>query len=89
MFAINKLTVKQFFSDYTSKLEEEPMSGGRQMSHFSSIFVDNKGDFVDLTKEYNISSDISPTSGQMPRLLGLAMASKHFRSASLIVKTIK
>ena len=83
MFAINKLTVKQFFSGLyaNTSFEEEPMSGGRQMgSHFSSIFVDNKGDFVDLTKQYNISSDISPTSGQMPRLLGLAMASKHFRS---------
>ena len=83
MFAINKLTVKQFFSGLyaNTSFEEEPMSGGRQMgSHFSSVFVDNKGDFVDLTNQYNISSDISPTSGQMPRLLGLAMASKHFRS---------
>ena len=83
MFAINKLSVKQFFSGLyaNTNIIEEPMSGGRQMgSHFSSVFLKEDGSFKDLTNQYNISSDISPTSGQMPRLLGLAMASKLYRS---------
>ena len=82
MFAINELNVKQFFSGLyaNTNLIEEPMSGGRQMgSHFSSVFLNDDGSFKDLTNQYNISSDISPTSGQMPRLLGLALASKMYR----------
>ncbi len=83
MFSINELTVKQFFAGLyaNTNFDEEPMSGGRQMgSHFSSVLVDANGKFKDLPNQYNISSDISPTSGQMPRLLGLAMASKLFRT---------
>ena len=83
MFSIDKLTVQQFFAGLyaNTNFDEEPMSGGRQMgSHFSSVFVDEKGKFKDLPNQYNISSDVSPTSGQMPRLLGLAMASKLFRT---------
>ena len=83
MFSINELTVKQFFAGLyaNTNFDEEPMSGGRQMgSHFSSVLVDASGKFKDLPNQYNISSDISPTSGQMPRLLGLAMASKLFRT---------
>ena len=85
MFAINELNVKQFFSGLyaNTNLIEEPMSGGRQMgSHFSSFFLNDDGSFKDLTNQYNISSDISPTSGQMPRLLGLAMASKLYREGN-------
>ena len=85
MFAINELNVKQFFSGLyaNTNLIEEPMSGGRQMgSHFSSVFLNDDGSFKDLTNQYNISSDISPTSGQMPRLLGLAMASKLYREGN-------
>ena len=83
MFSINELSVKQFFAGLyaNTNFDEEPMSGGRQMgSHFSSVLVDDNGKFKDLPNQYNISSDISPTSGQMPRLLGLAMASKLFRT---------
>ena len=83
MFSINELSVKQFFAGLyaNTNFDEEPMSGGRQMgSHFSSVLVDASGKFKDLPNQYNISSDISPTSGQMPRLLGLAMASKLFRT---------
>ena len=83
MFSIDELTVQQFFAGLyaNTNFDEEPMSGGRQMgSHFSSVFVDENGKFKDLPNQYNISSDISPTSGQMPRLLGLAMASKLFRT---------
>ena len=83
MFAINELSVKQFFSGLyaNTNFDEEPMSGGRQMNaHFSSVSVNVDGSFKNLIDQYNISSDISPTSGQMPRLLGLAMASKLYRT---------
>ena len=83
MLAIEKLNIKQIFSALyaNTDINEEPMSGGRQMgSHFSTPFLNEDGSFKDLTKEFNSSSDISCTSGQMPRLLGLAMASKLYRS---------
>ena len=83
MLAIEKLNIKQIFSALyaNTDINEEPMSGGRQMgSHFSTPFLNEDGSFRDLTKQFNSSSDISCTSGQMPRLLGLAMASKLYRS---------
>ena len=83
MLAINELTIKEIFAALyaNTDLDEEPMSGGRQMgSHFTTRSVNKDGSFRDLTKQYNSSSDISPTGGQMPRLLGLAMASKLYRT---------
>ena len=83
MLAIEKLNIKQIFSALyaNTDISEEPMSGGRQMgSHFSTPFLNEDGSLRDLTKQFNSSSDISCTSGQMPRLLGLAMASKLYRS---------
>ena len=83
MLAINELAVKEIFAALyaNTNLDEEPMSGGRQMgSHFTTTSVNKDGSFRDLTKQYNSSSDISPTGGQMPRLLGLAMASKLYRT---------
>ena len=91
MFSIKELSVEQFFAGLYSNtnFEEEPMSGGRQMgSHFSTVLVDENGEFKDLPNQYNISSDISPTSGQMPRLLGLAMASKLFRTGKFNSKNL-
>ena len=91
MFSIGELSVQQFFAGLyaNTNFDEEPMSGGRQMgSHFSSVLVDDDGNFKDLPNQYNISSDISPTSGQMPRLLGLAMASKLFRTGKFNSKNL-
>ena len=85
MLALNEISVQQIFSALyaNTDLKKEPMSGGRQMgSHFMSNYIDVKGDFIDSTQKYNSSADISPTSGQMPRLLGLAMASKLYRDGS-------
>ena len=85
MLALNEISVQQIFSALyaNTDLKKEPMSGGRQMgSHFMSNYIDEKGDFIDSTQKYNSSADISPTSGQMPRLLGLAMASKLYREGS-------
>ena len=89
MLAINEITVQQIFSALyaNTNLNKEPMSGGRQMgSHFMTNYLDNKGDFIDSTNKYNSSADISPTSGQMPRLLGLSMASKLYREGTFVSK---
>jgi len=82
MFAIGELTVQQYFAQlyaHTS-LEADPASAGRLMNgHYATRFLDNDGKFINLTEAKNSSADISPTAGQMPRLLGLAYASKLFR----------
>jgi pyruvate/2-oxoglutarate/acetoin dehydrogenase E1 component/TPP-dependent pyruvate/acetoin dehydrogenase alpha subunit len=82
MFALGELTLKQFFAQLYShpSLEADPHSAGRQMScHYSTRSLDEFGNWKDLTAQYNSSPDMSPTAGQMPRLLGLAYASKLYR----------
>lgn len=82
MFAIGELTVQQWFAQLYAHadLAHEPASAGRQMNgHFATRSLDANGEWKDLTEQYNSSPDISPTAGQMPRLLGLAQASKMFR----------
>jgi pyruvate/2-oxoglutarate/acetoin dehydrogenase E1 component/TPP-dependent pyruvate/acetoin dehydrogenase alpha subunit len=82
MFAIGELTVQQYFAQlyaHTS-VEADPASAGRLMNgHYATRFLDDNGNLKDLTELRNSSADISPTAGQMPRLLGLAYASKLFR----------
>ncbi|MBA5628558.1 thiamine pyrophosphate-dependent enzyme [Moheibacter lacus] len=83
MFAIGQLSIEAFFAQLYSNtnLEKEPSSGGRQMtSHFGTRSLNEDGSWKKLTEQKNSSSDISPTSGQMPRLLGLAQASKFYRN---------
>ncbi len=87
MMAIGELTIEQFFAGLyaNTNLELEPMSAGRQMGgHFVTHSLNEDGSWKDLTKQYNSSADISPTAGQMPRLLGLAQASKIFRNVDNI-----
>ena len=82
MMAINELTVKQFFAGLYAHtdLEKEPNSGGRQMGgHFSTRAIDDEGRWLDLVNRKNSSSDISCTAAQMPRLIGLGLASKIYR----------
>ncbi|HBF20323.1 MAG TPA: transketolase, partial [Cryomorphaceae bacterium] len=82
MMAIGELTTQQFFASLyaDTNLEREPASGGRQMNgHFATRSLDENGNWKDLTAQKNSSADISPTAGQMPRLLGLAQASKIYR----------
>ena len=83
MFAIGQLKIEEFFAQLyaNTNLEKEPASGGRQMtSHFATRSLNEDGSWKKLTEQKNSSSDISPTSGQMPRLLGLAQASKFYRN---------
>jgi len=84
MMAIGKLTIEQFFAGLYAhtNLEAEPMSAGRQMGgHFGTHSLNKDGSWKNLTTQKNSSPDISPTAGQMPRLLGLAQASKVYRNA--------
>jgi len=83
MMAIGELTAQQFFAGLYAHtdINADPMSAGRQMGgHFATHSLNDDGSWRDLTKQYNSSSDISPTAGQMPRLLGLAQASKIYRN---------
>jgi len=81
--AVDALTVESFFAQLyaDTSVEREPASAGRQMNgHFATRSLNEDGSWKDLTAQKNISSDISPTAGQMPRLLGLAQASKVYKS---------
>jgi len=82
MFAIGELTVQQYFAQlyaHTS-LDADPASAGRLMNgHYATRMLDENGKLKNLTEQKNSSADISPTAGQMPRLLGMAYASKLFK----------
>jgi len=83
MIAIGELTIKQYFSQLYAHtdVEVEPHSAGRMMiGHYCTRSLDNEGKWKDLTKIKNSSPDISPTGAQMPRLVGLAYASKLYRN---------
>ncbi len=83
MLAIGGLTPQQFFAQLYAHpdVEADPFSAGRQMNaHFATRLIDENGEWIDQTKSKNTSSDISPTAGQMARLLGLAQASKVYRN---------
>ncbi|GMN05090.1 alpha-ketoacid dehydrogenase subunit alpha/beta [Croceitalea sp. MTPC5] len=72
----------------TTDITKEPMSAGRQMGgHFVTHSMNDDGTWKDLTKQKNSSADISCTAGQMPRLLGLAQASKVYRNVKGIDQT--
>lgn len=85
MMAIGQMTVQQFFAGLYghTDIDHDPMSAGRQMGgHFATHSLNEDGSWKNLTLQKNSSADISPTAGQMPRLLGLAQASKIFRNVS-------
>lgn len=87
MMAIGELTIEQFFAGLyaNTDINEEPMSAGRQMGgHFATHSLNEDGSWKRLIDQKNSSADISPTAGQMPRLLGLAQASKVYRHNDLI-----
>ena len=87
MMALDELTVQQFFAALYghADINSEPQSGGRQMvAHFSTQSLNEDGSWKNLTDQYNSASDISCTAGQMPRLVGLAQASKIYRNNKLL-----
>ncbi len=83
MFVTGMNTIQQFFAQLYAHtdLNAEPNSAGRSMNgHFGSRMLDENGHWLPQTDRYNSTSDISPTAGQMPRLLGLALASKLYKN---------
>jgi pyruvate/2-oxoglutarate/acetoin dehydrogenase E1 component/TPP-dependent pyruvate/acetoin dehydrogenase alpha subunit len=83
MMAIDQLSVKEYFAALYAHtdLNHEPSSAGRQMGgHYATRSLKDDGTWKNLMAQKNSSADISPTAGQMPRLLGLAQASKIFRN---------
>lgn len=82
MFAKGMSNITEFFAQLYANpsVEKEPASGGRSMNgHFATRLLDDSGNWLPQTDRPNCSADISPTAGQMPRLLGLALASKLYR----------
>ena len=86
MFAAGIANVEQYFAQLFSDpdINNDPFSAGRQMNaHFATKNVDENGEWLALTNTKNSSSDMAPTAGQMPRALGLALASKLFRQVDV------
>lgn len=85
MLAAGLATIENLFAQLYANPDDtqEPFSSGRQMNcHFATPMVDKEGNWLNLSENKNVSSDIAPTSGQMPRGLGLAFASKIFRNVT-------
>jgi len=85
MMAIGQMDIQQFFAGLYghTDIEHDPMSAGRQMGgHFATHSLNEDGSWKNLAMQKNSSADISPTAGQMPRLLGLAQASKIYRNVT-------
>lgn len=83
MMASGLLTIQEFFAQLYAHpdVNADPSSAGRLMNgHYSTRLLDESGNWRDHTSMKNSSADISPTAGQMPRLLGLALASKMYRN---------
>jgi len=82
MFALGISSIREHFAQLYAHADRlaEPASGGRQMNaHFATRSLDTDGRWVELATQYNTSADLSPTGSQMPRLVGLAYASRLFR----------
>jgi len=89
MFAKGLLTIQEWFAGLYAhaSLKAEPSSAGRQMGgHYSTHSINPDNSWANLTEQCNSSSDVSPTASQMPRLLGLAMASKQYRNTPSLQK---
>ena len=87
IFASGIATVQQFFAQLYADPDSshEPFSSGRQMSsHFATRNFDEDGQVIDLVNQKNIAADMAPTASQIPRSLGLALASKLFRNSDSI-----
>ena len=86
MFSLGEVSPTQFFAGLYAHtdIKHDPMSAGRQMgSSFSTHSLDDNYDWKNLTKQYNSSADLSPTGSQMPRLVGLAQASKVYKNITI------
>ena len=92
MMAIGELNLVQVFNQLYGNTEKDacPGTGGRLMNnHFGTRSMNDNGEWKDLMSKKNSSSDISPTAGQMPRLLGLAYASKLYKNIPELHQFVK
>lgn len=86
-FATGQASVEEFFAQLYADPDtaNDPHSGGRQMnSHFATPIVNAQGEWLDLVNRKNIAAGLAPTAGQMPRALGMALASKLFRHSDVL-----
>lgn len=82
MFATGMSNLKEFFAQLYAHpdIEKDPASAGRQMNcHYATRYVNADGTWANQAESMNCAADISTTGGHMPRLLGLAYASKLYR----------
>ncbi len=89
MLAIGEMTVRSFFAQLYAHADvvAEPSSAGRQMTaHFATRMLDEHGRFLSQVDAYNVPADLSPTASQMPKLAGLAFASRLYRHADSLQK---
>ncbi|MFI5132076.1 MAG: thiamine pyrophosphate-dependent enzyme [Chitinophagales bacterium] len=86
-FAVGAASLEEFFAQLYSDPDttHDPHSGGRQMnSHFATPFINEDGEFLDLVNRKNLAAGMAPTAAQMPKSIGLALASKIFRNVELL-----
>jgi pyruvate/2-oxoglutarate/acetoin dehydrogenase E1 component/TPP-dependent pyruvate/acetoin dehydrogenase alpha subunit len=90
MFALGISSIEDFFAQLYADPINDPFSGGRQMNnHFATQTIDKKtGQWLEQKELYNIASDTSNTGGQMPRALGLALASKKYKKNALLTENL-
>jgi len=87
MFALGTTTIQEFFAQFYAHADEaaDPVSAGRAMNaHFGTRYLNPDGSWKNQSKAYNVSSDIPPTAAQMPRLVGLALASRLYRESDAL-----
>ncbi|HET8772371.1 MAG TPA: thiamine pyrophosphate-dependent enzyme [Thermoanaerobaculia bacterium] len=86
MFSVGAATLEEFFGQLyaNADIQHDPWSGGRSMNaHFASRFLDGDGAWKNQLDAFNVSADVSPTGSQMPRLVGLAWASRLYRELQI------
>jgi 2-oxoisovalerate dehydrogenase E1 component len=86
MLALGAATLEEFFAQLyaDADVEHDPWSAGRSMNaHFASRYLDAQGNWTSQVDAYNVSADMSPTGSQMPRLVGLAWASRLYRELNI------
>lgn len=88
MFALGIVSLEDYFAQLYADTENDPFSGGRQMNnHFATPIVDPQtGEWANQLEQYNVSSDVSCTAGQMARALGFAFASKKYRESKALAQ---
>ena len=85
MLALGLSTIEDLYAQLYADAENDPFSGGRQMnSHFATPLIDENENWLKHKDLYNVSADVSNTAGQMPRSLGLALASQKYKENKIL-----